>query len=75
MTPLSRESVARCVSRSGVWLQLVQSVSQGEQHRAQLRQDVHRPRGEQRHVSFPFIPCCKILVLPLHHYTGGIFLI
>lgn len=41
----------RCgVSRPGVWLQPVQPVSAGERHRAHFRQDVHRPRGEQRYL-------------------------
>lgn len=42
--------VSLCVFRPGVRLQSVRFVSQGEQHGAELRQDVHRPRGEQRWV-------------------------
>lgn len=38
------------VFRSGVWLQFVQSVSEGEQHGARVCHDVHQPRGEQRWV-------------------------
>ena len=41
--------VCVCPLRPGVWRQSVQPVSEGEHVRAQLCQDVHRPRGGHRY--------------------------